>query len=170
MIATMFDTHRAVKRLQSAGLDEPLAEAVVTAIGEATDGRLATKEDLVAALRPYATKEDLAAALKPFATKEDLERYATKEDLAAALKPFATKEDLERYATKEDLAAALRPYATKEDLAAALKPFATREDLTQMNLDNEKRFGDLYRHFWFVGFGIVVLNVSLTVALIKLLP
>ena len=46
MPALAFDTYKAVKALQAAGADESLAEAVVTTVGEAVGGNVATKADL----------------------------------------------------------------------------------------------------------------------------
>lgn len=45
MLATGFDTHETVKRLTGAGASEPLAEAIVSAIGDAGE-RVASKADL----------------------------------------------------------------------------------------------------------------------------
>ena len=89
-----FDTYRAVKGLRDAGFEEAQAEAVVTVVGEVTDGRLATKDDL----ERFATKTDLAEFRTEL--RDDLKGFATKTDL----KGFATKTDLERFATKTDLA------------------------------------------------------------------
>ena len=44
-----FDTHQAVRRLTTAGVDEEPAEAIVGVVGDAT-GELATKADLQAAV------------------------------------------------------------------------------------------------------------------------
>ena len=46
MTTIPFDTHKIVKELQEAGFDEPQAEAVVSAMGAAVVGNLATKADL----------------------------------------------------------------------------------------------------------------------------
>ena len=46
MTTLAFDTHKAVKALQAAGADEPLAEAVVATVGEAVGENIATKADL----------------------------------------------------------------------------------------------------------------------------
>ena len=46
LTALAFDTYKAVKALQAAGADEPLAEAVVATVGEAVSGNVATKADL----------------------------------------------------------------------------------------------------------------------------
>ena len=44
-----FDTHRAVRRLTAAGVDEEPAEAIVEVVGDAT-GEITTKADLQAAV------------------------------------------------------------------------------------------------------------------------
>jgi DNA repair ATPase RecN len=66
--------------------------------------RLATKEELQAAVAPLATKDELrtsiAAAIAPLATREELQ---------AAVAPLATKEEL-----RTSIAAAIAPLATKE--------------------------------------------------------
>ena len=41
-----FDTHKAVAALKQAGFEEPQAEALVTTIGAALGGSVATKADL----------------------------------------------------------------------------------------------------------------------------
>jgi len=46
MSALAFDTHKAVAALKQAGFEEAQAEAVVTTIGEALGGSVATKTDL----------------------------------------------------------------------------------------------------------------------------
>ena len=47
MATLAFDTHAAVKRLQSAGADERLAEAVVATCGSMLNENVATKTDIV---------------------------------------------------------------------------------------------------------------------------
>ncbi len=42
----VFDTHKAIKALQEAGANEPLAEAIVATVGEAMGGNVATKADI----------------------------------------------------------------------------------------------------------------------------
>ena len=49
MSALAFDTHKAVTALKQAGFDEAQAEAVVTTMGEALGGNVATKADLTEA-------------------------------------------------------------------------------------------------------------------------
>ena len=46
MTAFSFDTHRVVKELEEAGFSQTQAEAVVSALGSAFSGNLATKADL----------------------------------------------------------------------------------------------------------------------------
>ncbi len=48
MSALAFDTHKAVTALKQAGFEETQAEAVVTTMGEALGGNVATKADLAA--------------------------------------------------------------------------------------------------------------------------
>ena len=47
MVALLFDTHKAVKDLQEAGFDEPQAEALVSTVGTAIVGNVATKQDVL---------------------------------------------------------------------------------------------------------------------------
>ena len=86
----IMDTHEAFKLLQSAGLDEEKAEAIVRVVGVGQDA-LATKVDLEALAQT--TKADLEALAQT--TKADLEALAqtTKADLEALAQ--TTKADLE---------------------------------------------------------------------------
>lgn len=59
MSALAFDTHKAVTALKQAGFAEPQAEAVVTTMGEALGGNVATKADLAAVQAKLET--DIAA-------------------------------------------------------------------------------------------------------------
>ena len=61
MATLAFDTLKAAKALREAGADERLAEAVVTTVGDAVGGDVATKADL-AALRAE-MKSELYRAL-----------------------------------------------------------------------------------------------------------
>ena len=58
MTTLAFDTHAAVKALKDAGFEEAQAEAVVTTVGDAITGNVATKAD-VTDLR-VATERDIA--------------------------------------------------------------------------------------------------------------
>lgn len=46
MATLTFDTHAAVKALRDAGFEEAQAEAVVTTVGDAMTGNVATKADI----------------------------------------------------------------------------------------------------------------------------
>lgn len=59
MSALAFDTHKAVTALKQAGFAEPQAEAVVSTMGEALGGNVATKADLAAVQAKLET--DIAA-------------------------------------------------------------------------------------------------------------
>ncbi len=102
----MFDLRRAVTALKKAGFDDEQAVALVSTIGDAMSGDLATKADIVES------------------------RAETKSDMAEMRAEF-----------KSEIASKIA------DLRA-----------------------DLYRQLWLMGLTIVTLNVSLTVALIKLIP
>ena len=93
--AIQIDTLAFAKRLQAAGADERLAEAIVEGITDADTSSLATKEDLRHV--ETALKEDIALV------KEDIAHVRTelKEDIALV------KEDIRQVETtlKEDIAA-----------------------------------------------------------------
>ena len=76
MSALAFDTHKAVTALKQAGFEEAQAEAVVTTMGEALGGNVATKADLTAVQAKLET--DIATV------KAEIEqlRSETKADLA----------------------------------------------------------------------------------------
>ena len=63
MVATTFDTHQAVKNLLAAGFADDQAEAVVAMMGQAANGRWATKDDLT----DLTTKTDFAELRSEFA-------------------------------------------------------------------------------------------------------
>ena len=88
----IMDTHEAFKLLQSAGLDEEKAEAIVRVVGVGQDA-LATKVDLEALAQT--TKADWKLEALAQTTKADLEALAqtTKADLEALAQ--TTKADLE---------------------------------------------------------------------------
>ena len=84
MSALGFDTYKAVTALKQAGFAEGQAEAVVTTVGEALSGNVATKADLTegrAALQAdiQAVKADIQAVK----TEVEQVRSETKADLAA---------------------------------------------------------------------------------------
>ena len=66
MSALAFDTHKAVTVLKQAGFEEAQAEAVVTTMGEALDGNVATKADVTEAVATVRTEmaEQFAALYK----------------------------------------------------------------------------------------------------------
>ena len=80
MATLAFDTHAAVKRLQNAGADERLAEAVVATCGSMLNENVATKSD-IADLRAT-TKSDIVELRADL--KNDLVelRATTKSDIA----------------------------------------------------------------------------------------
>ena len=63
MAAIAFDTHQAVKKLLAAGFADDQAEAVVAMVGQAANGRWATKDDLA----DLTTKTDFAELKGEFA-------------------------------------------------------------------------------------------------------
>ena len=148
-MSAAFDTLRIARDLEAAGVERRQAEAHAEAlriVADSARAEAATKADLATTAAKLASKADLAG----FATKADLAGFATKADLAG----FATKADLAGFATKADLAG----FATKADLAG----FATKADL-------ETAIAELETRMLKYGLGMVLANVSLTVALIKLL-
>ena len=66
MPSLAFDTHAAVKRLQDAGADERLAEAVVTTLGTAVSEHVATKTD-IEKLEAQIEKLELRMTIKLYA-------------------------------------------------------------------------------------------------------
>ena len=90
MTTIPFDTHKIVKELQEAGFDEPQAEAVVSAMGAAIVGNLATKADL----------QEFRAA-----TKADMQehRNATQADIRELRNEFKADMQEHRNATQADI-------------------------------------------------------------------
>ena len=66
MSALAFDTHKAVTALKQAGFEETQAEAVVTTMGAALGGNVATKADVTEAVATVRTEmaEQFAALYK----------------------------------------------------------------------------------------------------------
>ena len=89
MLATGFDTHETVKRLTEAGASEPLAEAIVSAIGDAGE-RAAGKADL----------DRLEASIR---AGMDAHRAAAKADMDAHRAAAKADMDAHRAATGADL-------------------------------------------------------------------
>ncbi len=86
MTALAFDTHKAVTALKQAGFEEGQAEAVVTTVGDALGGNVATKADLTevrAALEAdmAALKADLTADMAALRTDLTADMAALKAGL-----------------------------------------------------------------------------------------
>ena len=65
MTTLAFDTHAAVKALKDAGFEEAQAEAVVTTVGDAMTGNVATKADVTDLRAEMKTDiDDLRAEMK----------------------------------------------------------------------------------------------------------
>ena len=132
MIATGFDTHETVKRLTEAGASEPLAEAIVSAIGDVGE-RAASKADL----------DRLEASIR---AGMDAHRAAGKADLDA----LKADMDAHRAAAKADMDA--HRAATGADLDRLKAEMIALE--TRME-------GRLYRALWLQGAGIVAVVAAL---------
>ena len=91
MSALAFDTHKAVTALKQAGFEEAQAEVVVTTMGEALGGNVATKADLT----------EVCAALEADMAAMKVDMAAMKADLEANM--AAMKADM--VAMKADLEA-----------------------------------------------------------------
>ena len=111
----MFDTYRAVTALRQAGFQDEQAVALVSTIGDALTGDLATKSDIAD------VRKEISDVRKEVAD--------VRAEVAEVRKEVA-------------------------DL---------RTEIANVRVD-------LYRQLWVMGIAIVTLNVTLTVALIKLLP
>ena len=111
----MFDTYRAVTALRQAGFQDEQAVALVSTIGDALTGDLATKSDIAD------VRKEISDVRKEVAD--------VRAEVAEVRKEVA-------------------------DL---------RTEIANVRVD-------LYRQLWVMGVAIVTLNVTLTVALIKLLP
>ena len=87
MPSLAFDTHAAVKRLQDAGADERLAEAVVATLGAAVSEHVATKTDIATVQADITTvKTDLEARIERLDAKiEKLELRMTNKLYAAVV-------------------------------------------------------------------------------------
>ena len=72
-------------------------------------------------------------------------------------------------ATKADLAEVKADLAEMKAGLAEVKA-ELKGDLAAVKADVAEFKGELYRHLWLMGMGLVTLNVGLTVALVKLLP
>ena len=76
MPSLAFDTHAAVKRLQDAGADERLAEAVVTTLGAAVSEHVATKTDIATLTTDLkATTTDFTARIEKLELRMTIKLY-----------------------------------------------------------------------------------------------
>ena len=151
MTTIPFDTHKIVKELQEAGFDEPQAEAVVSAMGAAIVGNLATKADM----------QEFRAA-----TKADMQehRNATQADIRELRNEFKSGMQEHRAATQADIKefrsamqADMQEHrnATQADIRELRNEF--KSDMQAMELRIMLRMG-----------GLIVAGVGLIIALDKL--
>ncbi len=118
----MFDTYRAVTALRQAGFQDEQAVALVSTIGDALTGDLATKSDIAD------VRKEISDVRKEVA------------DVRAEV----------------------------ADVRAEVAE--VRKEVADLRTEIANVRVDLYRQLWVMGIAIVTLNVTLTVALIKLLP
>ena len=151
MTTIPFDTHKIVKELQEAGFDEPQAEAVVSAMGAAVVGNLATKADLQEFRA--ATQADIRELRNEFKSDMQEHRAATKADLQEHRN--ATQADIRelRAATQADMQE--HRNATQADIRELRNEF--KSDMQAMELRIMLRMG-----------GLIVAGVGLIIALDKL--
>ena len=143
MLATGFDTHETVKRLIEAGASEPLAEAIVSAIGDVGE-RAASKADLdrlEASIRAGMDAHRAAGKADLDALKADMDahRAAAKADMDAHRAAAKADMDTHRAATGADL----------DGFKAEMIALETRME------------GRLYRALWLQGAGIVAVVAAL---------
>ena len=138
--AIQIDTLAFAKRLQAAGADERLAEAIVEGITDADTSSLATKEDLRHV--ETALKEDIALV------KEDIAHVRTE-----------LKEDIRQVETtlKEDIA--LVRAEQKEDIALV------KEDIAAIKTDIANSHADVLK--WL--FGIIFAQTAIVIAVFTFL-
>jgi len=87
MSALAFDTHKAVTALKQAGFAEPQAEAVVTTMGEALGGNVATKADLAAVeAKLEAVEAKLEADIAAVQAKLEADIAAVRTEIAQEFK------------------------------------------------------------------------------------
>ena len=141
MTTLAFDTHAAVKALKEVGFEEAQAEAVVTTVGDAMTGNVATKADVT----------ELRAA-----TERDIAELRTAMEQAIASLRAEMKHDIAdlRAEMKHDIA----------DLRAEMK-----HDIADLRAATAEQFSILYRHLWIMAIGIVGFTAGLTVALVQLI-
>ena len=132
MPAALFDTLKASRTLQDAGLTARHAEAIVETVAGAFDDTVATKADVAE------VRAELAIV------KEALKHTATRTDVA------------EVHADVAEVRAELA--VVKE----ALKHTATRTEVAEIRAAVADSFSALYRHLWVMALGIVTAMVGLS--------
>lgn len=140
MTTIPFDTHKIVKELQEAGFDESQAEAVVSAMGAAVVGNLATKADLQEFRA--ATQADIRELRNEFKSDMQEHRNATQADIRELR--AATQADMQEHRN-----------ATQADIRELRNEF--KSDMQAMELRIMLRMG-----------GLIVAGVGLIIALDKL--
>ena len=136
------DTHKAVTRLETAGLSRQTAEAVVeifdTASNVATADLFSRMDALSEKQQTLATKDDVEKVEKEMATRDDVERIE---------KNMATKDELKSLANKMgDLTGRVdhiekrvdhieKNMATKDDVERIEKNMATKGELAEIKVD-----------------------------------
>ena len=103
MTAFPFDTHRIVKELEEAGFSEKQAEAVVTAVGAAISGNLATKADLD--LLKAELKAEFKAENAALRDEIKAENAAFRDEIRAENAAFRAEIKAENAALKDELKA-----------------------------------------------------------------
>ena len=136
------DTHKAVTRLETAGLSRQTAEAVVeifdTASNVATADLFSRMDALSEKQQTLATRDDVEKVEKEMATRDDVEKVE---------KEMATKDDLKSLANKMgDLTGRVdhiekrvdhieKNMATKDDVERIEKNMATKGELAEIKVD-----------------------------------
>ncbi len=142
MASLLFDTHKAVKDLQEAGFDEAQAEAVVSTLGTAIVGNVATKQDV------NDIRSEIQDIRANVATKQDVNDIRSEiQDIRANA---ATKQDVNDIRSEiQDIRANA---ATKQEVSSL------RSEMHAMELRITLRMG-----------GLIAAGVALIIALDKLL-
>ena len=164
----MFDSHRFVKRLTEAGMEEGLAEVLA-------------EEHMGPWIRNVATKTDVAMIRKDLEDAEANTRrdVATKADVAMIRKDAENTQAMIRKDLEDAEANIRRDVATKADVAMIRKDAENTQAMIRKDLEHtramiradvEKRVAELRADLIKWMFGAVMAQVALVVALIKLLP
>ena len=181
----MFDSHRFVKRLTEAGMEEGLAEVLAEEHMGPWIRNVATKTDLANAeaniRKDAATKTDVAMIRKDLENAEaNIRRdVATKTDVAMIRKDSENTQAMIRKDLEDAEANIRRDVATKADVAMIRKDSENTQAMIRKDLEHtramiradvEKRVAELRADLIKWMFGAVMAQVALVVALIKLLP